>query len=167
MLEPRDVLLHLVGGQDATVGRRQLVGDVRRQVGRQLGRAEDVDWGQLFPGLPEAVLAGQEVVGQVADDEDEVSERRRTIRKRDVSIRSWSKKERFVVTFFSISIFLIITDLGHRTWVISSKRESRTVRKNSLARIKQNQGPMLSRIEFQLQWLVNSSVESNFTLKFL
>ena len=88
MLEPRDVLLHLVGGQDATVGRRQLVGDVRRQVGRQLGRAEDVDGGQLFPGLPEAVLAGQEVVGQVADDEDEVSERRRTIRKRDVSIRS-------------------------------------------------------------------------------
>ena len=74
VLEPGDVLLHLVGCQDATVRRRQLVGDVRRQVGRQLGRAEDIDGGQLFPRLAEVVLAGQEVVGQVPDDQDEVSE---------------------------------------------------------------------------------------------
>ena len=74
VLEPGDVLLHLVGGQDATVRRRQLVGDVRRQVGRQFGRAEDIDGGQLFPRLAETVLAGQEVVGQVPDDQDEVSE---------------------------------------------------------------------------------------------
>jgi hypothetical protein len=39
VFEPLDVLLHLVRRQDPSVRRRQLVGDVGREVGRQLGGA--------------------------------------------------------------------------------------------------------------------------------
>ncbi len=47
---------------------------------------EDVDGGQLFASLSETVLARQEVVRQVTNDEDKVAERRRTVRKCDILI---------------------------------------------------------------------------------
>jgi hypothetical protein len=60
-----------------------------RKVDRQLGRAEDVDGGQLLAGLSQVVFASQQMVGQVTDDENEMSERRRTVGERDVVVRNW------------------------------------------------------------------------------